>query len=138
MKSEKPSRAVPVQQVLEDRVQNRLTSADCDDELEVGDTLESPAPAEIERRVYAFSGRKQRRRNAKPRCRRCGKHWNTDEWNFHRREPTESEIESYENRPQNRYLRHGPGNQVWDWCRVNERDYEPGFLCFGKPMPRAR
>ena len=138
VESEKPSRAVPVQQVLENRVQNRLTSADSDDELEVGDTLESPAPAEIERRVYAFSGRKQRRRNAKPRCRRCGKHWNTDEWNFHRREPTESEIESYENRPQNRYLRHGPGNQVWDWCRVNERDYEPGFPCFGKPMPRAR
>ena len=136
--SERPSRARPIQQVLENRTQNHSTNADSDDELDIGDTLESPA--ELERRVYAYSGRKRRRKNAKPRCRRCGKHWNTDEWrDLHRREPTElSEFESNDDRPQNRYLRHGQGKQVWDHCKVNECDYEPGFPCIDKPMPRAK
>ena len=138
VESERPSRARPIQQVVEHRTQYHSTNADSDDERDIGDTLESPA--ELERRVYAYSGRKRRRKNAKPRCRRCGKHWNTDEWrDLHRREPTElSEFESNDDRPQNRYLRHGQGKQVWDHCKVNECDYEPGFPCIDKPMPRAK
>ena len=41
-------------------------------------------------------------------------------------------------RPQNKYLWHGEGNQVWQHCTVSETDFEPGFPCIDKDMPRVK
>eukprot|EP00956_Cyclotella_meneghiniana_P031801 scaffold84980_cov33-Cyclotella_meneghiniana.AAC.2 len=137
--SEKPSRARPNPQMFECLTENQASNADSDDDSEVERNVESPA--ERERRVYAYSTKKRKRTNAKPRCRMCGKQWNTYPWrDLHRRDATESEVEANDIRPQTRCLRHGQGKQVWDYCRVARCDYEPGFpmLDTSKPLPRLR
>lgn len=83
------------------------------------DTLESPA----ERARRLGNSKKRRRKNAAPRCRRCGKHWNIDPWkDLHKRQ--EIAIDPNDPRPQNKYLWHGVNNQVWDHCKVETKDYE--------------
>jgi hypothetical protein len=84
--------------------------------------------AELERRLYADSGRKRRRKNAAPRCRRCGKHRTFVPWiDFHQRQNNDAAAIDT-SRPQNRYLQHGEG-QVWDQCTLAESDFEKGFPC---------
>jgi hypothetical protein len=48
------------------------------------------------------------------------------------------EVDPNDPRPQNKYLWHEEGNQVWQHCTVSEADFEPGFPCIGKDMPRAK
>ena len=125
--AENPTRARPVSSQRESYTQTDLTGAvagyggaesDGDD---ASVTLESPA--ELERRLNG--GRKRRRTNAKPRCRRCGKRWSLPEWKDLHKKPNNAN--NSQDRSQNQFLIHGSGNQVWDFCRVAESDYEEGF-----------
>ena len=122
VESEKPTRARPTQHAS---AQNQRTN---------NATLESILLCQ--RRAHE---KKRKRKNSAPRCRRGGQERNTELWrHLHTRERTGSVHENI--RPQNQYLRHGQGNQVWDHCRVAECDYEDGFPCLdtSKRLPKAR
>jgi hypothetical protein len=132
--TEYPSRARPRVSTKESSVQTNLTGkGDDGDSDSESDTLESPA----ERARRLGNSKKRRRKNAAPRCRRCGKHWNIDPWkDLHKRQ--EIAIDPNDPRPQNKYLWHGVNNQVWDHCKVGTKDYEPGFPCMSGRMPRLK
>jgi hypothetical protein len=125
--TENPLRARPRTLLQECGVQTDL----CDDNSDL-DMLESPA----ERARRLSLSKKRRRKYAPARCRRCGKHWNTEPWKDLHKRPSNG-IRSNDPRPQNKHLWHGEGNQVWDHCKVDEKDFEPGFPCMSGPMPRV-
>ena len=132
--SENPTRTRPP------TMQTRSTqTADIldDDDVNPPDTLETPAELARSAARGKTSQLKRSAPNAKPRCRRCGKRWLTQGWiDLHEnRIPDDT---NWSARNQNRFLRHGEGNNVWDHCRVAESDFERGFPCYEGSMPRIK
>ena len=82
--------------------------------------------------------RKKRRKNSKPRCRRCGKHYTLPEWKSYHKNNKPTEEDWGDKRASARHLRNGHNNKVWDNCIVDPVDFEPGFPCYDtkKRMPR--
>lgn len=136
--AEMPTRAQPAKRVHESSAQTDVTgdingfNVNDNDDDAIETDLESPAE-----RARRMGEGKKRRKNSSPRCRKCGKQWSLDQWKqFHKR--PEPAANTNDCRPQNKFLWHGDGNQVWQHCTVDEADYEPGFPCIGKEMPRVR
>lgn len=112
------------------------------DDDEIGDTPENAlTPAELAR--SEGNGRNKRKghnrpsKNARPRCRRCGKEWSLPEWkNKHTNKI--SDAADWNGRSQSRVLRHGEGNKVWDNCEVSSSEFSDGFPCLTGPMPKRK
>ena len=109
------------------------TDGSADVNANLNGTLETPA------RLARSSGNagRSKKTNSKPRCRRCGKEWSTPAWkNYHKNNiPNDTDSSS---RIQNRFLRHGEGNNVWGHCTVDESNIEIGFPCYEGKMPRRK
>lgn len=132
--AEIPTRAMPSIRVQHSSAQTDATgninAIDCHGSGDDAVGTDFDSPAERARRL----GQTKRKRS-NPRCRRCGKQWSLDQWKqFHTR--PEPVVDADDCRPQNKFLWHGEGNQVWQHCTVAEAEFEPGFPCIDKAMPR--
>lgn len=132
---ENPTRSRPVNLVRAFGTQTDSTGDIMGDDI-------GPSPPEMSETPYQLAmrtgnGRRRRRANAKPRCRRCGKQWSRPDWKDLHVNNVRERAESND-RTQNRVLRHGDGNQVWDRCEVSPSEFEPNFPCCQGKMPRQK
>ena len=79
----------------------------------------------------SFNISKRRRMH---RCRRCGKYYALPEWlPFHK-----NKILDEDDNKLGKYLRNGEGNKVWEMCTVDPADFEVGFPCSSKRLPKVK